>query len=234
MKKHLKKCCMAVLFFPYANCSSVTPYTCDIGWNLDENLRCYRYFPSAVNWKHARYDCQNYYADLVSIHSDSEQYELFVFLWNWGSTTDFWLGGYFDVTWRWSDLTTLEYFHNNPDWETWNTEQYPRECLIMQEGNGTWINRHCTMRFPYVCVKMAKLIDDVTSTTISSTTISSTTIVDVEEIVEDIHKVSWWEITLYVLIAVLFLALILFLALLFGGVKQSGWCRNNKTVPVDW
>ena len=208
MKKHLKKWCIAVLFFSYAECSSVTPYTCDIGWELDENLRCYRYFSSEVNWENARYDCQNYNADLVSIHSDSEQYELFVFIWNLGSTKDFWLGGYFYVTWRWSDLTSLDYFHNAPDWETWNTEQYPGECLTMQEDDGTWINRHCTERRPYVCVKKAEIIEDV------------------EEIVEDIHEVSWWEITLYVSIAVLFLAII------FGGVHQSGWGRNKRTVPV--
>ena len=215
---------------------------CDEGWTLADEYfpYCYRYFPYALSWKNARLECQNknFFAFLISIHLDGQQYELEKFILSLKSTSDFWLGGYFegewpsvpDPTWRWYDQTPLDYFHNDLEWQTWNTEEYPGECLSMQKSNGYWINRNCTVELPFVCGKIAYRHNFSWPTWPPS------------EPAPDLDQIEWWEVTLYVLAAFACVAVVVWLLWLFDVfVHVKGCCHNcchnrcchNQTVPME-
>ena len=188
MKKLMRKICMVVLLFPYAKSYS-EEYFCEYEWELAGINHCYLYFPIDLPWDQAEKHCTSYGAHLGATHSDSEQYELEQLSWSLESTKDTWLGGYFDndtsyQQWRWSDKTTIVYFHNDSNWESWNTEMYPAECLAMLADSGYWINRNCTVELPFVCAKDA----------------------DYDLVV--VSWLAWWAILAYCLVAAGVLALV--------------------------
>ena len=221
----MRKMCLTVLLFSHAN-GYYHNYMCEYGWEY-VGSHCYKYFFNFISWGQAEKQCNSYGARLGATHSDSEQYELNQLNGNMGFTVDTWLGGYFDNAtsdpqWRWSDNKAIGYFYNDPDWKTWNTDNYPGECLAMQPGSGYWIDRNCTDELQFVCAKSTDFMGNV---------------------------YLWWEILLYCCAGLLFLGLVCLAACFCMGTVaccidcSNGACgcggcccckkKNNRTAPTE-
>jgi len=130
----------------------------------DDDEFCYKIFQSDTSgqydmktvWNDARQQCLSYNADLVSIHSKSEEtYLLSQLLKMEAYSEPIWIGlnkrG--NIGWQWSDGSATDFtnwqggFPKNSDQNFCSAFVYDAE-----QGSGKWENYNCLERFDFICM----------------------------------------------------------------------------------
>ncbi|TRY85194.1 hypothetical protein DNTS_018414, partial [Danionella cerebrum] len=125
-------------------CNDAFPYFC-----LNENgAKRYVFVSKSLSWKDARSYCKQFYTDLVSIHSQSENDEIL----NMAPSAQAWIGLFRD-TWKWSDGTNV-----STSSFTWMTEQpemtqLQRPCGVSDSG-GMIRYQDCSSVLPFLCMQL--------------------------------------------------------------------------------
>uniref|UniRef100_A0A915KZ50 C-type lectin domain-containing protein n=1 Tax=Romanomermis culicivorax TaxID=13658 RepID=A0A915KZ50_ROMCU len=121
--------------------------------------KCYKIDTTPKIWMDAKTSCQNYGADLLSIHNENElNYILENFLKNWDSEDTFWTGlskyESMDERFRWSDGTPLNYAPTTKiGYKEWRTAS----CFLLDPANGPmWKLDRCDEKHMSLCSKPAE------------------------------------------------------------------------------
>ncbi|TRY59049.1 hypothetical protein DNTS_006178 [Danionella cerebrum] len=116
--------------------------------NLTENgAESYVFVSKSLSWKDARSYCKQFYTDLVSIHSQSENDEILKVI----TSAQAWIGLFRD-SWKWSDGTNV-----STSSFTWMTEQpemtqLQRPCGVSDSG-GMIRYQDCSSVLPFLCMQ---------------------------------------------------------------------------------
>ncbi|GMR62128.1 hypothetical protein PMAYCL1PPCAC_32323, partial [Pristionchus mayeri] len=134
---------------------------CDSFEDDSEDGVCYQIGESAENWQGAQLACQQFGANLASIHSDQENTFVRRLAVSKGAVNGVLLGattsgkGY---DFAWIDGTDWDYANFHPGFP----ETGLGDCLAMDTSmaNGYWMNMNCTSQLPVACIRDQKPVVD--------------------------------------------------------------------------
>jgi hypothetical protein len=113
-----------------------------------DNSICYKVYSDASNWYAAEQTCLKGNGHLVSVHnSDVNSFLLGVVPFNVPGAVDFWIGGFSNSTWKWSDSTPFDFIN----WAPGNPLSDAGLCVSEKVRSGYWYSTKCDATKPFIC-----------------------------------------------------------------------------------
>ncbi|XP_050957223.1 ladderlectin [Labeo rohita] len=148
----LRSLLLLFIVFSIGNADVDRVEQCPYGWT-NFGVRCFKFFPQAVNWVTAEKNCQKEDANLASVRSKLENDFLTSLL---PSTfTLCWIGahdGEQEKAWLWSDGSAYDYT-NWCSGEPNNSGSVEHCAEITWSSRHCWNDRTCSHSIGYVCAK---------------------------------------------------------------------------------
>uniref|UniRef100_A0A8C7WT29 C-type lectin domain-containing protein n=1 Tax=Oryzias sinensis TaxID=183150 RepID=A0A8C7WT29_9TELE len=129
-------------------------------FTLSSCLRQYHFVNQSLSWTEAQIYCRQIYRDLATIEDPKELKQLINRASSAGVSSDFWIGLYNQIHWRWADGFTGK----GADYRNWNTADSDPDfisanqfCVNMGDG-GEWWDRSCGNNFTFICYRGENII----------------------------------------------------------------------------
>uniref|UniRef100_A0A8C8DRA0 C-type lectin domain-containing protein n=1 Tax=Oryzias sinensis TaxID=183150 RepID=A0A8C8DRA0_9TELE len=119
-------------------------------------IRQYHIVNQPLNWTEAQTYCREKYTDLATVENSEEMDQLINTTSSVGSSSDFWIGLYNEINWRWSDGFNGSFTGNRYNDKTSQDSSNARGgqiCIVVYSHSDHyhWSDSNCSSSFPFVC-----------------------------------------------------------------------------------